>query len=149
MRATGTGPDTPCTHPLHCQYHLLSRSYVHMKTAALVAPPLHAAALREILFHVHGVRDMLQGVTVAQFSASYPMTCSVERATTVIGANINTLPADLLPGHPKVDWSQVVAFGAPMKSPEGVSSELRWRLATSVIPGLEGAVTAMLNSIAP
>ena len=105
-----------------------------------------ADTLRNILFHVRGVRDLMQPAPSPDMV--YAMERSVERAIDVIGAKVKLLPIDLLARHPQVDWKEIIHFGESVRdSRRNVDTPLLDWLANRVIPSLEQPVLAMIAEV--
>ena len=103
-------------------------------------------ALCEVLFHIRGVRDMMEGVDFQRITTTYAMTCAIERAGEVVGARVKALPPELLARHPDVHWKELIAHTDMLQRPRlPLDMTLRWWLATRLIPPLEKPVTAMLE----
>jgi uncharacterized protein with HEPN domain len=109
-----------------------------------VTTPLGAVA--DILFHVHGIADMMNGVDMRAFNGSYPMLCSVERASGVIATRLRSLPPALLANYPELNWKEFVAIADILQGPRiHADAPMRWGMATGLIPQLEGPLSAMLK----
>jgi uncharacterized protein with HEPN domain len=103
-------------------------------------------ALADILFHVRGVRDMMDGVDFQRFTTTYALWCAAERAGEIIGTRVKQLPPDILAAYPEVQRRELIALTDLARRPRlTVDMALRWSLASKLIPLLEAPVAAMLE----
>lgn len=100
------------------------------------------ARLLHIRDEIVNLRDALAGADASSFAASYWMVRTTERAILIIAEAVKSLPPDLTPRYPEIEWHAIRGMANILRHEyQRVEVPVFWRVVSESLPQLHPSST--------